>query len=193
MTPVGLPGCRRLDWLERSRKEPATIRRLLSSDSGVVRVRQRCPEWLVAAVGDDQQRLVDALGLVVKQAEQPIVMPAGTVDTKLEPARHLPLHRLPVAATGESPRRRRCDGDGSGAHRRPHLRRLRVERPTARLGHRWVVGAVALEVVRRRRAGHPARNQSEPQPARAAASCASGDHAGRGSSKCILADTTDDS
>lgn len=72
-----------------------------AAHSRVFRIRQRRPERLVAAVDHDQEWLVDALRVVVEQTEQPVMMSTWPVDAELEPARHVALHRLPVATARE--------------------------------------------------------------------------------------------
>lgn len=77
------------------------------------------------------------LRAVVQSAEEPVMMTSRTIDTHLEPSRHVALHRLPIAAACEPFRRGGSDLHQDCAHGRTHLHRARVKKVALRSSLGW--------------------------------------------------------
>lgn len=99
-----------------SGERPGTAGQILPAqlaDLRVLRRRDGRAERLGEPGDDDQERLADAVGVVIQHAVEPVVMPslpaAGLrpVGADLEPAGHVAVHSFPVPAAGEPVRRRR--------------------------------------------------------------------------------------
>jgi len=93
-------------------------------------------------------------------------MTAGTIDADLEPSGHIALHRLPVPASRESLRRRRCDPGQDRSHRRSHLDRACVEKFPARycLSRVVIAGAAEERHLVRVIRGRPCANMRRNRP-----------------------------
>jgi hypothetical protein len=101
---------------------------------------------LVESGNNHEQRLISAVGLIVEQAEQSIVVPPGSIDANLEPPRHLSLHSFPVPAAGEPLGRRGSDRHEHGAELRAYADGTRVDEVARGTALRRVVGHVPTEV-----------------------------------------------